>query len=134
MRALLMKWKPVLLLVLLVSAWAMPMEALAQDVPPPTNVPEEVSTFLLAVLVAAVPLASWLGVLLANRLVPRLPSWTKPLLAAVLGYVQSLIPTVHIGGPWAWLIYPLLGLSATALLEVIKALRERGLTGSPASA
>lgn len=123
MRRLLMTWRPLLVAVLLVTAF-MAMPAFAADPPqPPTNVPPPVIDFVKAVLLAAVPLVAWGAVLLAGWLVPQIPGGLKPILATVLGIVQAWLPTVPLGGKWAWILFGLLGLAGTGLDQIIKRLR-----------
>lgn len=123
---LLMKWKPVLFLLFVVAAaMAMPVMVLAgQAPPPPTNVAPEVSSFVLGVIAAAVPLVAWGATWLAGKLVPSIPGFLKPILATAFGFVQVWLPTIPLHGPWAWLLFAALGLAATGLDQIIRKLRE----------
>lgn len=129
MRSMRSSWKPVLfLLLVLVAVVAAPRGALAAGLgplaaDPPTGLPPVVSNFVLGVILAATPVASWLFVWLAKKFLSGIPPLVKIGLATLLGFLLPLIPQIHVGGGAAWVIYPLLSVAAVALDQVQKYLR-----------
>jgi hypothetical protein len=86
---------------------------------------------LIAQLVtAATPFIVFYAIKGLKRILPKVPSWTLPLAAMLIGYVVTYIASVTVAPAAAWYLGPLLGAASVVLNEVIKALNEKGLTGT----
>jgi hypothetical protein len=77
-----------------------------------------------------IPVAVYFSVVGVKKVVPLIPSWLIPVVAMALGYGASFVTSYITGHPENALLGIALGGLATVANEVVKALNDKGLTGT----